>query len=282
VEVAAGRQVPWLMEAAGYVGGGLMAGGMALVLGARWEELTREGRGLFLGGLAVLFVIAGVLVAGGRPVAIGRGPANARRRVVGVLLSSAAVPLSFAIAAVAPDRGDDVAGLAAGSVLALLAVAAVSTPFGVTMLAVMSLGTLGTGLDLASPGAVPVALGTIAAGLAWCAASALRAVRPRALGLAVGAGTALVGAQLALDGYDWLAYLLTALVAAGAFVLYHWVREIVLLIAGVVGLTVVVPEVVNDLSGGAVEGASVLIVGGAVLIAASALGLRLRKVERSG
>ena len=55
-----------------------------------------------------------------------------------------------------------------------------------------------------------------------------------------------------------------------------------LLVAGVVAATLVVPEIVADVSGGAVEGAMILLVGGAALVAASAIGLRLRRATPPG
>ncbi|GAA1816663.1 hypothetical protein GCM10009682_41970 [Luedemannella flava] len=277
---AVARQVSWLLEAAGYVGGGLMAGGIAIVLGERWGDLTRQGRAAVLGGLAVLFVVAALVLAGGRLIRVGRGPTGARRRVVGALLTSAAVPVAFAVSTVADVDDDPLVGLIAGLVVAVAAYALADTPYGVVMMAVMSLGVLATGLGRAGTTEATTAVVTVLGGLLWCLAAVARLVRPVALGLAIGLATALVGPQFAIDEYPWLGYSLGFGVAVGAFVLYHRVRELVLLIAGVIGLTVLVPELVNELTEGALAGASVLVVGGAVLIAASALGLRLRKVER--
>jgi hypothetical protein len=65
-------------------------------------------------------------------------------------------------------------------------------------------------------------------------------------------------------------------VSAGSLVLYRWQREVVLLVAGVVGATIAVPEAISDLTNGAVSGSVILLVAGAVLIATSAVGLRLR------
>lgn len=276
----AGRQMSWLLEAAGYVGGGLIAGGLALFLGERWDDLTPSSRAALLGGFAVLFVVAAVLVAAGRVVSVGRGPATARRRVVAVLLTSAAVPLAVAVAAAIEADGEALAAFAAGLLAAAAAYALVGTPYGVVMLAVMSLGVLATALDLAHANSGVSAVVTVLAGALWCLAAVLRVLRPTTLSLTIGLATALVGPQLAIDAYPGLAYPLGFAVAVGAFVLYHWVRELVLLIAGVIGLTVLVPELVHEVTDGAIAGASVLVVGGAVLIAASALGLRLRRVEQ--
>ena len=58
---------------------------------------------------------------------------------------------------------------------------------------------------------------------------------------------------------------------------YRWLRSIVLLVAGVLGVTLAVPEAVLDWTNGALGASLILLVAGAVLVAASAVGLRLRR-----
>jgi hypothetical protein len=72
------------------------------------------------------------------------------------------------------------------------------------------------------------------------------------------------------------AYGLTGAAALACFLLYRWQRHLVLLVAGVVGATVVVPEAVADLTNGALGGSLILLVAGVVLVVFSAVGLRLR------
>ena len=120
---------------------------------------------------------------------------------------------------------------------------------------------------------------TIALGLGWIALALTPAVPSRPLGLVAGTGFALLGAQLPLgDGgrAPW-AYGLTFALAVGFFVSYRWLRSIVLLVAGVLGVTLAVPEAVLDWTNGALGASLILLVAGAVLVAASAVGLRLRR-----
>ena len=114
----------------------------------------------------------------------------------------------------------------------------------------------------------------------WIAATLAlpRVVAPRWLGLALGGTLAIVGAQLPLTGtFEGWAYALTALVAVACFVLYQAVRDLVLLIGGVAAVTIVVPEFVNDVSDGALQGAVIMLIAGATLIVASGIGLWLRR-----
>jgi hypothetical protein len=142
------RPVAWVAEAAGYVGGGLMLGGVGLFLTTSWAELSHVTRGGLLAVFAVAFALGGVLVAGG-PGRVRRSlePGTARRRIVACFLS------------------------------------------------------------------------------------------------------------------------------------HRWQRSIVLLVAGVVGVTIAVPQAVMDWTGGAVRGSVALLLAGAVLVVASAVGLRLRRVN---
>jgi hypothetical protein len=74
---------------------------------------------------------------------------------------------------------------------------------------------------------------------------------------------------------------LTLAVAVACFLLYRWRRSVVLLVAGVAGVTLAVPEAVADMANGALSGAAVLLIAGAVLVAASAVGLRLRRADEA-
>jgi hypothetical protein len=68
----------------------------------------------------------------------------------------------------------------------------------------------------------------------------------------VGVAIAVIGAQAPIGqlGTRAWAYGLTATVAVGCFLLYRWVADVVLLVGGIVAATVVVPEVVSDLTNG--------------------------------
>jgi hypothetical protein len=79
-----------LAEVLGYLGGGLMLGGAALLVATSWQELSRPGRIVLLLTVSAALVVAGVLIAGG-PRAL-RAPAAhpARLRVTEVLFALAA------------------------------------------------------------------------------------------------------------------------------------------------------------------------------------------------
>ena len=281
-ETAAPRRGPagWLVEIGGYLGGGLMLGGVLLFLGATWDSLGQGARTGLLAGFAVLFVLAGILVAGG-PAAVRRlaaAPTTARRRVVGVLLALASVPAAFAVG-VAVDRYDGALGALVGFAVALAGLLWLPNVAGVMAAAIMSTAlTAAFGGEVLRVSSLGVGLLLLALGAIWLAVAVARLVAPTWLGVGIGATLALVGAQLPLDdnGTEPWAYALTAAVSVGFLVLYRWRREVVLLVAGVVGATIAVPEAIADLTDGAVSGSVILLVAGAVLIAMSAVGLRLR------
>jgi hypothetical protein len=93
----------------------------------------------------------------------------------------------------------------------------------------------------------------------------------------IGAALVLIGGQqlLGQSGAQGWAYAVTFAAALAFFALYRWLREAVLLVAGVVGVAVAAPEAVWDWTDGAAGGAIVLLVAGAALLAASAAGLGL-------
>jgi len=120
----------------------------------------------------------------------------------------------------------------------------------------------------------------VALGGVWVALSLAGLAVPRRLGLVTGVGFAILGGQLGLEtAAHGLAYGLTIAAGLAAFALYWWERATVLLVAGVVAVTLAVPEAVVDLTGNSLGGPTVLLVAGAVLVAASALGLRLRGIR---
>lgn len=272
----------WVMEIGGYIGGGLMIAGVSAFMAASWHDLSRTGRGGLLALYALAFVLAGVLVAGGptrvRGLVDGHHPA--RRRITGVLFGLASVPAALAVAVLASNRYDGVSGSLAGLVVAAAGLALLPTAPGLVATAGMSLATAEyAASEVLRTSALGTGLVTIALGLAWIALALTPVLPSRPLGLVAGTGFALLGAQLPLgDGSSapW-AYGMTFALAVGAFVGYRWQRSIVLLVAGVLGVTLAVPEAVLDWTNGALGASVILLVAGAVLVAASAIGLRLRR-----
>jgi hypothetical protein len=66
-------------------------------------------------------------------------------------------------------------------------------------------------------------------------------------------------------------------VAIACLALYRFERSLVLLAAGVIGVTIAVPEAVWDITNGAGGAAAILLIAGAVLLGASGAGLWLRR-----
>lgn len=118
----------------------------------------------------------------------------------------------------------------------------------------------------------------VALGGVWIGLSLGEWLAERAVGLAGGAFIALLGAQwaLGLDSTAW-GYGATLVLAVVFFGLYVRWQDLPLLVAGVVGVTVSVPEAVWDLTGGALGGPLLVLVSGLVLLSAGVFGLRLRK-----
>ena len=285
---AGAARVHWVVELAGYIGGGLIIGGVALVLSDRWSVLTVTGKTSILAGCALALAIAGVWIAGG-PDGVRRlstGPSTPRRRVVGALLALVSLPTAFAVAAAEPGSGLDTVGAVVGLIVSVSALSLVSTPIGVLVTGGMSVAAVTMVLDELEGDSNFLVIGVtvLVLGALWIAATLAlpRVVAPRWLGLALGGTLAIVGAQLPLTGtFEGWAYALTALVAVACFVLYQAVRDLVLLIGGVAAVTIVVPEFVNDVSDGALQGAVIMLIAGATLIVASGIGLWLRR-ERPG
>jgi hypothetical protein len=124
----------------------------------------------------------------------------------------------------------------------------------------------------------------VALGVLWGVVSAVGVIRPRHLGLGVAATFAITGAQLArlAERPQAWAYGLTMATALICFVLYWLVRATVLLAFGVIGATIAVPEAVVSWTHNSLNGPAILLIAGAVLVGASALGLWLRSVHTAG
>lgn len=142
-----------------------------------------------------------------------------------------------------------------------------------------SMATTVAGVERFTASTPPIAFALVALGVVWTILTRWRFAQPPALGLGAGAAIALLGGQLpvlAAEQPEW-GYALTLGVAAGCLALHRRQRVAVLLIAGVAGVTLAVPEAVWDLTDGAGGGAVVLLVAGAVLLGACAVGLRIHR-----
>ena len=266
-----------LAEVAAYLGGGLLLGGAALVLGVSWQDMARLARIGVLGAATAALLVAAFVVAGG--MAAVRSVSSRRRRVVSTLFSLAAVTAAFT-AGTSVSSHEFVVGATAGLVVAAGAYVLVTTALGYLTLAAAAIAAVVAWVGESMPSsALPGGVALFALGVIGMFLSLVDVLRPTQLALAVGAATALFGAQQLLSGDAPVAYALTAGLAFLCFVTYFRVHSTVLLVAGVVATTIVVPEVVWDVTDGAVGGGLLLLVAGAVLLATSLGSTWLRRTR---
>jgi hypothetical protein len=271
------RSTTLVAEIGGYVGGLLMLGGALGILGSAWSDLGRTARIGVLVGFAVAFALAGVLAAGGphRMLGLAGDGSPARRRVVGLLLGLAAVPTAGAVGAALTRYAGTWAGLVA-LVVAVVGLALVRTVAGLVITVAASVFAMAmVATELLHLTALPGAFLVIGLGVTWCLLGALRWVPARTVALALGAAIALFGCTIPVDG-AWR-YALPLALGVGFFAAYPLVRSIVLLVAGVLAVTDGATWVVGELTHGVLSQAVTLAVGGATLVAASLVGLGLRR-----
>lgn len=268
----------WWIEVLGYVGGGLMLAGATALVGLSWDELSPTGQVSLLALVALVLAGTGVVIGGG-PGGLRRladPSAAVRRRIVGVLFALASAISALAVG-VAVDNRPGVLAPVIGLIVAVAGYAVVRTAVGLLAVGVFAAYAVAAGLSELTSSDVVQAAGLVALGGLGMALTLVGALVPRPLGIGVAAAIALIGAQQPVGNpsNDVWAYLLTTAVALGCLALYRQERSLLLLIAGVLGLTVAVPEMVWDITGGAGGAAAILLVTGAVLLAASGLALRL-------
>ncbi|MEU8386394.1 hypothetical protein AB0C32_45575, partial [Streptosporangium sp. NPDC048865] len=181
-------------------------------------------------------------------------------------------------AGVVADRQETLVAGVAGLVVAAAAYAPLRTAIGLLACGGFALLTV-TGLMDASAGEGPGwGLAYVALGALILLAALAGPLVPRDLGLGMGAAIAIFGGQWPFlwDGAAW-GHWLTALIAVTCLALYKHRRTWVLIVSGVAGLTLAVPEAVWDWTDGAVGGAVILVLAGAVLLAVGGLGVVLHR-----
>lgn len=269
-----------LAELAGYVGGGFTLAASLRFVGQAWDAVDRPARVALLGAVTLILLAVAAAIGGGTPAAlralVGQ-PAAVRRRLVATLLAVAAATAGVCAGAAAMHHAA-LAGGAAALIVAAAGYTLVRTPVG--LLATWLAGAVLTGAITDTAGLESLrayAVAYVAYGTVWAVAALRGWIREQSLGLAAAAAVALVGAQLPIgDAPSW-GYLLTSAVALACLAGYLVRRSWVLIAAGVVGVTLVVPEAVFDWTDGAFGGAGILLVAGLSLLTASMLGLRLHR-----
>jgi hypothetical protein len=274
-----------LAEVAGYVGGALMLGGVVLLVGLTWSRLNRGGEFALLAAVTVALVLAGVLVAGGPRglVSLRHSASSVRRRVAGLVLPLAAIPVAIMVSIASP-RVSTVEWASAGLAMALVMYVALPSAPGLLIAGGLSGVAAAALIDQVRPRPVGSTfyllelLVLVVVGTAWAAAALTGLARPRSLGLALGAFYVILGGQIAVESSAVrpVGYAVTLFAGVFGIIIYWWERATVLLVAAVIALTLFAVELVNQLTGNAVAGPVGLLIGGGVLVGASAFGFWLR------
>jgi hypothetical protein len=278
-----------LAEVAGYVGGALVLAAVVVFVTQEWANLSLAQR---VGGL----VLAAVALAGGAVALLIVGGARTadpletlRGRLASTLFCASAVTAAVAVGELGADRLDEEGGgwvvLAAAStamVLGLVFYLVLPSLLNQLLIAGAAFAAIPSGLDVyGEPGLDMLAFSLVVLGLGtfWLVLAETGVWRERTTGRFIGLGLVLLGAQLALGEEDiaWVAYLLTALAGAAAVAMYVVLRSTPYLVAGVVAVTLVVPEAVLDWTEGLLGPVGILLVAGVTLIVTSLAGLRLRQ-----
>lgn len=277
-----------MAEIAGYVGGAFVVGAAVLFFSQTWNDLGLTAQVALLLGSALVLALAGagfVRAAGGRSM-LAMPEEDVRRRLTSVLLTAAAACLAFAVGLLLDDAmaNEELVVMLA----ALTGAAAVLLGYAVAPTTVGQLGT-GFALFMAIPsglgalsdgdfGTLAFGLVVLALGLVWLVAAERDLWHERLSARLIGCGFTVLGAQLPVfDDPAWVGYLATALVGAAAFWMYVERRAWPYLAAGVVAVTLAVPEALDDWFGGSLGAAGLLLATGVTLLVAALLGLRLRQ-----
>jgi hypothetical protein len=280
------RRTAWWVEVLGYIGGGLVLAGAATLVALSWDDLGRLGIVALLSCVLVGLVGAGIAVGGG-PAKVRHlaGESSARRRIVGVLFALAGAVAALTAGVIVDGRPEYVAPVA-GLVTAAAGYAWLRTSPGLFTTGVFSLAATATVLGIHNASPMVWAAGFVALGAAWVVLARTGVAEPRLLAYGGGAALALIGGQQPLSSPDSRAwsYAITLAVASACLALYRTQRQLVLLLAGVLGMTVAVAEAIWDATNGAAGAPVILLLGGAVLLAASGTALRAhsRRPAREG
>jgi len=248
-----------IAEVIGYVGGALLVAGAALVVGTSWDSFSHAGRVWLLVGVTVLLIGAAVAL---------------RNRVTGVLLALGAVTGGLA-GSVAFDTHPALAGGLAALVLAVVGYAAWPALFALPVAGIACGATVVGLVDLVGFSSSWTGGGLLLVAALWAVLVAFDVIRHRAVAVGVATALALIGAQF--TEHAFIQYTTTLVIALVCFGCYLADRMPILLVGGVLGVTIAVPEAIWDWTAGAVNGAVLVLVAGAVLLLAGGLGLRIHR-----
>ncbi|MDX6300530.1 MAG: hypothetical protein QOF53_1744 [Nocardioidaceae bacterium] len=277
-------------ELAGYVGGAFVLSAAVIFLASQWMSLTSGQRVGLLAGIAVVLAGAAaalVTTAVGGAASLRSGHDPVRRRLAGALLTGAAGSAAAAVGVLVDatvNRSDPSAAVVAFTSLAVLSfLGYVVAPTVLGQVAVAIGITSAVPLLFDEFGDVPaLAVGLLILGLGvlWLLATEHGLWREVASARVIGCGLVLIGAHVPVfsdSDLRWTGYLGLALVAVAAFAVYVVRPAWPYLAAGVVAVTLVVPEALLDWADNALGPAGVMLATGITLLAASLVGFRLRR-----
>jgi hypothetical protein len=274
-----------LAEVGGYVGAAFVFAAIAVFTGAHWDDLNKPEQVLLFAGPALLLV-AGAVLADRAGTAVAHRLAAALLFLAGGLLPG--------VTWVLIGRDDGWAWSAVWGTAALAWALAYGYARGIVLhVPTLVAACVAAALVLdqltsraAGPDDAPVpfwtdygvGLAIIAVALAWAVLAWFGLLRERALGLTL-AGAALyaAGQEWAWAVLTWPGYLVLGVLAGLGLAGYLRTRITGVLIVGVVALATVVPQAVLEYTDGALGTAGGLLVAGLSIVAASILGLRLRR-----
>ncbi|HYO39743.1 MAG TPA: hypothetical protein VER39_08810 [Nocardioidaceae bacterium] len=284
-----------LAELAGYVGGAFVVAAAAIFLGVQWGSLSvGEQVGLLVGIAAVLAVVGGAVVgtAAGGAAAVREGADPVRRRLAGALLTAAAGSAAGALGVLVEETGtgSEQLGVAVAfgalAVLSMVGYAVAPTIVGQLGIALGAAPVTPVALDVVGGSStVSPGLWILALGVVWLVATERDLWREVASARVIGCGLTVVGAQvLVFDSGDlrWVGYLALAVVAAASFGAYVVRPAWPYLAAGVVAVTLLVPEALLDWTDNDLGPAGVMLVTGVTLLGSSLVGFRLRRDVAAG
>ncbi|MBC6461099.1 hypothetical protein [Actinomadura sp. HBU206391] len=254
-------------EIISYAGGALVLAGAMAMLGPAWQDLSSGLRSGLLGMITALLL--------GVALVVQRTGSAVRRRIAGVLWTLGAGTAALGAGQLASEN-EALIGSVVGLVIAVAGYVCFPGSVGLLATGMLSMTAMITLLDLIDlRSRLLEAFAVIALGVVFAALAAAGVLRHRSLGLGIGSALALMGAQwpVVLTGHDAWPYLMTLAVAVGCLALYMWENTWVLIVAGIAGITIAIPEAIWNLTDGALGGGIMTVVTGFVLLGSGALGL---------